>query len=236
MQLRRRPEAVVFDLDGTLVDSSRDIATAVNHALATHGFPTRAPEHLTALVGDGARWLVARATQLPCDDPAVDPVLATYSEYYEAHAIDATQPMASVVPTLAGLRGLPLAVCTNKPRTATDLVLGGLGLSCYFDVVVAGGDLPRLKPDPLPLLVVAQRLGVRARGLVMVGDGPQDVRCGRAVGAFTVGIPGPMTLPRCLVDSGPDALLDSIGALPGQLESWGWGRPSVRRSGRGTRG
>jgi phosphoglycolate phosphatase len=231
MQIDRSPQAIVFDLDGTLVDSSRDIAAAVNHALAAHGFPTRPPKQLATLVGDGARWLVARATELPHDDPAVDRVLATYSKYYEAHAVDATHPVAATVRTLTELQGLPLAVCTNKPRTATDLVLEGLGLACYFDIVVAGGDLPRLKPDPLPLLTIAERLGVHARELVMVGDGPQDVGCGRAVGAFTVGIQGGMTLPQRLLDARPDALLDSIGALPAQLRAWGWVRGGPRSAG-----
>ncbi|MBN1607432.1 MAG: HAD-IA family hydrolase [Polyangiaceae bacterium] len=228
MQHDRRPEAVVFDLDGTLVDSRQDIATAVNHALTAHGFPTRPPEYLTTLVGDGARWLIARATELPYDDPAVDPVFAAYSAYYEAHALETTRPMAAVAHTLTELRALPLAVCTNKPRATTELVLRGLGLSSLFRVVIAAGDLPRLKPDPLPLLTIAERLGVRARELVMVGDGPQDVCCGRAVGAFTVGIQGGLTQPKRLIDSRPDVLLDSMGALPRQLESWGWLRKAPR--------
>jgi phosphoglycolate phosphatase len=237
MHLDRRPEAVVFDLDGTLVDSRQDITTALNHALAAHGFAPRPPEYLATLVGDGARWLIARATELPLDDPAVDSVLDAYSRYYESHAIDATRPMPAVTQTLAQLAALPLAVCTNKPRPTTELVLGGLGLSRWFDIVVAAGDLPKLKPDPLPLLTIAERLGVRARDLVMVGDGPQDVSCGRAVGAFTVGIQGGLMPPEDLIASGPDALLDSMAALPHKLESWGWPRsPSIRRSARGMRG
>jgi phosphoglycolate phosphatase len=113
-------------------------------------------------------------------------------------------------------------VCTNKPRITAELVLEGLGMSSHFAIVVAGGDLPRLKPDPLPLLTIAERLGVRARDLVMVGDGPQDVHCGRAAGAFTVGVEGGMTPRERLIDARPDALIPSMRALPRLLQSWGW--------------
>jgi phosphoglycolate phosphatase len=229
MDSRRRPKAVVFDLDGTLVDSRQDIASAANHALAVHGYATRPPEQIVSFVGDGAHWLVARATGLSHDDPAVEPVLVTYSEYYAAHALDATQLMPGVGETLPELEGLALAVCTNKPRGATERVLGGLGMLSYFAMVIAGGDLPKLKPDPLPLLTIAARLGISPSELVMVGDGPQDVRCGRAVGAYTVGIRGGLMAPERLIESRPEALLDSMSALPEQLETWGWGRPTPGR-------
>lgn len=221
MAPERSPKAIVFDLDGTLVDSRRDIVTAVNHALVVHGLPTQPPELLVTFVGDGARWLVARASGLPYDDPALDPVLTTYSEYYTAHPLGATRTMPFVRRTLSALKRLPLAVCTNKPRATTELVLGGLGLLPFFTTVVAGGDVPRLKPDPLPLLTIAQRLRIEARALVMVGDGPQDLACGRAAGAFTVGIQGGMTAPERLVEGQPDALLDSMADLPTLVESWG---------------
>ncbi len=211
---KRSASAVVFDLDGTLVDSRGDIIGACLHMLAQHGRPALPPETIAGFVGDGARLLVARASNLSPDDPALAPLLETYLTFYAAHNHDQTVLMTGAIETLEALSELPLALCTYKPRASTDPLLDHLDLRRRFRIVIAGEDIARHKPHPDPLLEIARRLGIPTPNIVMVGDGPQDVECGRRAGAITVGIPGPF-LPRSrLLASRPDILLEQISQLP----------------------
>lgn len=177
---------VVFDLDGTLIDSREDIAAAANHALESHGFAALAMSEIAGYVGDGARLLLARAARLADDSPQLDPLLQTYLTYYAAHPTDHTRLLPGAHQALAALRHLPLALCTNKPRAITDAVLATLRLPAEFSVVVAAGDLPKLKPDPLPLQYIAEKLCLSTNQLVMVGDGAQDILCAKSAGSHSV--------------------------------------------------
>jgi phosphoglycolate phosphatase len=216
----------VFDLDGTLVDSRADIAVAANHVLARYGFAELTIDRISSFVGDGARWLMSRASGLTHDDSRLDALVDGFIAYYTAHPADSTHPLPHVVEALSALAALPLAVCTNKPRPTAEAVLDRLGLSARFDTLVAGGDLTTLKPDPLPLLTIARRLGKSPPQLVMVGDGPQDVLCGRRAGAFTVGVKGPMLPVAQLEDAHPDAMVETLLKLPEVLAGWGWQPPA----------
>ncbi|HEX2669401.1 MAG TPA: HAD-IA family hydrolase [Polyangiaceae bacterium] len=211
---------VVFDLDGTLIDSRLDIASSANHALGAHGFATLSVAEISRYVGDGARWLLARAARLEPDAPALDALLATFIAYYAEHPTAHTQLLPGARETLAELGHFPLALCTNKPRSITDRVLENLRLTGAFRVVIGGGDLPKNKPDPLPLLHIAERLGLSASELVMVGDGAQDIGCAKAAGAHAVGVDGGMQGREPLLASGPDVLLNSLFELPAALERW----------------
>jgi phosphoglycolate phosphatase len=111
-------------------------------------------------------------------------------------------------------------VCTNKPRKTTEIVLRALELENRFATVVAGGDLPRHKPDPAPLFEIAHRLDVKPEELVMVGDGPQDVECGRAAGARTVGVLGGIADRSRLLAAAPDCVVQSLTELPSVLRRW----------------
>lgn len=214
------PAAIVFDLDGTLVDSLEDIVATTRFALEAHGLAVPARELLAGYVGDGARLLLARASGLPPASPTLAAVLATFEERYAAHAADATRPMPGALATLDALADLPLAVCTNKPRSATLAVLSALGLAGRFMAVVAGDELPWRKPDPRVLHHVAEQLAVAPSGLVMVGDGPQDVECGRAAGARTVGVLGGIAPHERLLESRPDLVLSSLAELPRHVRGW----------------
>ncbi|HEY3257204.1 MAG TPA: HAD-IA family hydrolase, partial [Polyangiaceae bacterium] len=166
---------VVFDLDGTLIDSRLDIASSANHALGAHGFATLSVGEISGYVGDGARLLLARAARLEPSAPALDALLATFIDYYQQHPTDHTLLLPGAQEALTQLSHLPLALCTNKPRAITDRVLAQLRLPVRFRVVVASGDLPKNKPDPLPLRYIGEQLGLSPVQLVMVGDGAQDI-------------------------------------------------------------
>ena len=213
------PLAVVFDLDGTLIDSRLDIAAAANHMLRRHGQSEQSVEQICRNVGNGARYLVAHVVGLSENDRALEPWLETFLEYYTAHATDHSTLMPDTRRVLDALASMPLALCTNKPRATTDATLRGLSLNERFKVVVAGDDLPTRKPDPGPLLHIARELAVPPAALVMVGDGPQDIECARAAGARAVGVEGGI-LPRDeLVASGPDAMIE-LGELPALVAGW----------------
>jgi 2-phosphoglycolate phosphatase len=211
---------IVFDLDGTLIDSRLDIANSANHALGAHGFAQLSVSEISTYVGDGARLLLARAARLEATAPALDALLATFVAHYEEHPTDHTLLLPGAHEALAQLSHLPLALCTNKPRSITDRVLANLRLPAEFRVVIGGGDLARNKPDPLPLLHIAAKLGLSPTELVMVGDGSQDIACAKAAGAHSVGVLGGLQGSDRLLASAPDVLLDTLLELPAALVQW----------------
>jgi phosphoglycolate phosphatase len=219
-----RITAVLFDLDGTLIDSLPDLAAAVNRLLAAEGRPPLPDDAVKVMVGDGAGTLVERAFAarggLP--GPEVSPFLARFLADYEPRAAELTRPWPGVVETLETLKslGLKLAVCTNKPSRATAEVLAALGLAGYFDVVVGGDDAPALKPDPVHVLVTLERLGVSAGQAAMIGDSLNDVLAAQAAGVPAVVVSfgycrGPA------VELGAEVVIDDFRDLPGALASLG---------------
>lgn len=211
----RKVSGVVFDLDGTLVDSRRDIAESANHALERAGLSRLAHDELESYVGDGAPLLMARAARLDVKDPKVTQMVADFLDYYAANPIAHTDLMPGALAALEGLSAYPLGVCTNKPRRTTLAVLQGLKLDSRFGGLVAGDDLPQRKPDPAMVHETARRMGVPTSEVVMVGDGPQDVLAGRAAGAYTVGVRGGIQAYERLQASEPDVIIDSLAELTG---------------------
>jgi phosphoglycolate phosphatase len=211
---------IVFDLDGTLIDSRFDIANAANHALGVAGFATLSVPEIASYVGDGARPLLARAARLDPEAPELDGLLKAFLAYYAAHPTDHTQLLPGAHEALAELSHLPLALCTNKPRSITDAVLANLRLPVRFAAIVGGGDLPKSKPDPLPLLHIAERLSLNPAQLVIVGDGPQDILCAKAAGARSIAVEGGMQALERLLATKPDLVLKSLSGLPEVIERW----------------
>jgi len=211
-----RPRALLFDLDGTLVDSRRDIADACNAALVAHGRSPLTIEAILPMIGDGARALIARALE-PSSEAFVDDVLATFRAYYLEHPCvhSVLLPGAREVLEEAHADALPCALVTNKPRDVTLALLDALGIAGAFAVVWGGGDGP-LKPAPDSVLATITRLGVAAPDAWMIGDGPQDIGAGRAAGCFTVAVPGIAERERLLA-SGPDLVCESLDDLRVEL-------------------
>ena len=217
------PAAVVFDLDGTLIDSRGDIVAAVNHALAATGRKALPGQVIVRYVGDGARALCAQAAQLPEAAEEVDAILAAFIAYYARHPVDFTRWMPGAPEALAALSelgDLELAICTNKPRETTDAVLSALGVRSSFRAVIAGGDTPGKKPEPGPLLHIAELLAVAPQRLVMVGDGPQDIECARRAGARAIAIEGGFSSPERLFEARPDVTLHSLNELMEVIRRW----------------
>lgn len=217
------PKAVVFDLDGTLIDSRGDIVAALNHALISTGSSPQPASKIVPLVGNGARSLCARAVNLPDNDPEVDELVRLFLDYYHAHPLDFTRwaPGAlQALEDLSAMEGMLIGLCTNKHRSTTEAVLAGLGIADRFGAVVAGGDLPERKPDPEPLLLTAKLLDVDPRTVVMVGDGVQDVVCAKNAGAWSVAVESGFTPTDELMLATPNVAVKDLSLVAGIVQRW----------------
>lgn len=176
--------AVLFDLDGTLVDSAPDLTSALSDALAEWDQAPVSLAQVRCWVGNGSRKLVARALAdrgLP--DSITDPVLAAFMSHYEHRLTERSVCYEGVVAALQRLHagGWPMACVTNKPSRFVRPLLDALDLGALLPVQVGGDTLAVRKPDPRPLAFAAERLGVDAGAVVMVGDSLTDVEAARAL-------------------------------------------------------
>lgn len=178
------PLTVVFDLDGTLVDTAPDLAQAMNAVLDAHGRGHVPLAQVRHMVGQGARVLMAKAmaaTGEPAADPLLDQLFDEFLEFYLAHIADLSTPFAGVERELKRCAdaGYALGICTNKPESASHLLLDQLGLSHYFRSVVGGDSLAIKKPDAEHIHETVRRAGGRAGHAIMVGDSSNDIDAAR---------------------------------------------------------
>lgn len=176
---------VVFDLDGTLIDSRADLANATNAMLEELGGARLPDAHVVEMVGEGAAVLVRRALSASGLDPETPGALDRFLVHYENGLLDHTRPYDGMVESLERIDGgMPMAVLTNKPRAATDRILAGLGLGRFFMMAI-GGDSPHgRKPGPAGLLHIAAFAGVAPRDTLLVGDSPIDLQTARRAGTM----------------------------------------------------
>ncbi|MEX0383233.1 phosphoglycolate phosphatase [Spiribacter sp. 1M153] len=186
---------LLFDLDGTLVDSAPDLATAVNHSLADLGHAALSETRVRQWIGDGARRLVARAIagrrDIDAEPPETEAALARFFVHYHDCLCDRSQLYPGVRDGLDRLRALgrPMAVVTNKPAAFTGPLLEALGIAGYFGATVSGDTLGVKKPDPAPLIHAADQLGVAVGDCLYVGDSAADQGAAAAAGMPLVRVP-----------------------------------------------
>lgn len=178
------PAALVVDLDGTLVDSGRDIAAAVNLTRRDLGLAELPIPAIVALIGEGARVLIQRALPAGWDEPAIDGALQRLLDHYDRTCTDTTAAYPGIPEALERLASrYPLGLLTNKPERVTRQVLEHLDLARFFPIVVGGDSGPTRKPDPSGLLGIARDLGAVVGTVMLVGDSPVDVATARAAGS-----------------------------------------------------
>ncbi len=209
---------VVFDLDGTLIDATGDLATAVNRALAKLVPGTSAIPELVirSFIGEGAQLLVSRSLSFAGVELPLQQVLPVFLDCYRSCLLDTTVLYPGVQDTLDALAGHTLAVLTNKPGDLSRAILEGLGVASRFARIYGGGDLPARKPDPIGLTRLLEETGLSPGDAVLVGDSAIDVRTGRAASVRTVGVTYGLD-PEGLRREGPDVLIDDIRSLPDVL-------------------
>ena len=213
-----RPTAIVWDLDGTLVDSVPDLASALNTVLDKRGFFTLPIDEIRLMIGNGVPKLVERgfnAVGVRPDPSQLDQLVAMFVREYRKCATDNTRPYPGVVEVLEEIHGMsiPMGVCTNKPESFTRQILEGLGLSRFFISVVGGDSTAAKKPDPEPVRACVRGLASVPASSLMIGDSIHDVHAARAAGVAIGVVPwGYRSAPA--EELGADFVVNDLASLP----------------------
>jgi phosphoglycolate phosphatase len=207
-----RLRLLIFDLDGTLIDSRQDLTNAVNAMLRNFGRAELPCDLIATYIGDGAPMLVRRALGDPDDERFLKEGLEFFLSYYREHKLDTTYVYDGVLDSLQSIRDgqnrdLKMAVLTNKPIRPSRDIIHALGLSDFFFQVYGGNSFPTKKPDPQGALQLLKEAGVTAAEAAMIGDSANDVMTAHNAGLFSVGLMYGLS-PNSLEKVPPDILLD----------------------------
>jgi phosphoglycolate phosphatase len=223
-EIRMKPPIVVFDLDGTLVDTAPDLVASMNHALASVGKTPIDDENFSRFVGQGARIMLERAYRANGDDlpgSTLDALLADFLEHYRANMPGASAPYDGVmqsIDTLSSL-GYLVAVCTNKTEDNAVRLLEKLGISDGFSAICGQDTFPMRKPDPQHLLLTIERAGGDPGRALMVGDSETDIVTAKRAGIPVVAVDFGYT-DRPVTDFDPDHIISHFETLvPPLVES-----------------
>lgn len=212
--------ALLFDLDGTLVDSVPDIAVAIDRMLLDLRREPAGEARVRFWVGNGGRMLVRRALAFDaCGVPDDDPQLPQALEIFFAHYHDSNGVASRLYPGVAealdgfAARGLPMAIITNKPHRYIEPLFAALGILQHFPVLIGGDTLPVKKPDPAPLLLACEQLAVVPPQALMIGDSKNDIDAARAAGCPVVAVDYGYNYGRPIADDKPDRVISDLREL-----------------------
>ena len=207
-------DLLVFDLDGTLVDSTLDLANSVNATRVHLGMPPLPVSTVASYVGNGAPVLIRKAIGTDADEETLDLALTYFLSWYRDHILDNTLPYAGVMDGLeqAQRAGHKMAVLTNKPERFSKTLLAGLGMDKYFFRVYGGNSFPEKKPNPFGLHKLMEEAGAQPESTWMIGDSSVDILTARNAGVRCVGVTYGIQ-PESLETYPPDVLLDSLAGL-----------------------
>lgn len=209
---------LIFDLDGTLIDSKLDLANSINAMLQHMGRAQLSNEKIYSLVGNGAPVLVRRALGEGATDPEADQGLSFFLSYYRTHMLDNTVTYPGVLEALKLLENHPMAVLTNKPVRFSQAIIDGLGLGRYFRFVYGGNSFEKKKPNPMGVEILLRELTATPGEAMMVGDSEVDVQTARNAGIWACGVSYGLGTEGLRVHP-PDIMLDSLTELPSYLNS-----------------
>lgn len=207
-------KAVIFDLDGTLLNTLGDLTAAVNHGLSACGLPTRTAAQVRSYLGDGVKELISRACPPDADEATRAAVLEHYLPYYAAHNRDLTVPYDGVTDLLTALRaqGIRIAVVSNKHDAGVQALCAHY-FDGLLDAAVGGGSARPLKPAPDGLFYAMERLGVTSDEVWYVGDSAQDVQTARHAGVKCAAVTWGFQDRDRLAAERPAALVDTVEEL-----------------------
>jgi phosphoglycolate phosphatase len=206
-------ELLVFDLDGTLVDSELDLANSVNAMLQEIGRKPLSVERIASYIGQGVAVLVRRALGTGAAPDDVERAKEIFLKHYREHMLDHTAPYPGVREALVDLGNHKMAVLTNKPVHFSRAMLSGLGLAGCFLQVYGGNSFENKKPDPIGLNRLMEETQVPASRTMMIGDSISDVLAGRNAGVWTCGVNYGFGAPT-LDEAPPDIRIDDLRELP----------------------
>jgi len=180
--------ALIFDLDGTLIDSKQDLIRSVNAMLVETGREPLHEDTVSSYIGHGAPRLVARALGNGATEEECERALRFFLAHYDAHKLDSTRAYPGVTEALQELRDFPMAVLTNKPVRASRKILEGLGLASFFRAAYGGNSFETKKPDPLGAKKILEELGAAPAQALIVGDSEVDVQTARNTGTLAAAV------------------------------------------------
>jgi phosphoglycolate phosphatase len=212
--------ALVFDLDGTLIDSKLDLALSIDATLKHMGRASLPHELIYSYVGNGAAVLVRRALGDAVTDAEADAGHRFFLAYYREHMLDNTVTYPGVREALEALGHHPMAVLTNKPVRFSEKILEGLRIASYFRCVYGGNSFETKKPDPEGLNTILRAFKIEPRQAMLVGDSDVDVRTARNAGAWACGVSYGLGLESMRAHP-PDLMLDNLAELPAYLNGRG---------------
>jgi phosphoglycolate phosphatase len=212
--------ALIFDLDGTLIDSKQDLIRSVNAMLVEMGREALHEDTISGYIGHGAPKLVGRALGNGTTEDERERALKFFLAHYEEHKLDTTCAYPGVAEALKELRELPMAVLTNKPVRVSNRILEGLGLAKYFRAVYGGNSFETKKPDPLGAKKILDELDAAPAEAMMIGDSEVDVQTARNAGTLAAAVNyGFGTHDRAVYPA--DIYLESLAELPALLRNPG---------------
>ena len=206
-------QLVVFDLDGTLADTKKDLALSVNAMREFMGLGPLPLEAVTSYIGHGVTVLIKRALGDQADDGEVKKGLAFFLDHYSQHLLDNTVAYPGVPEALEELRNRKLAVLTNKPTNFSREIIAGLGLARYFFEIYGGDSFPLKKPDPTGVRTLMSISSIAPARTLIVGDSDTDVQTGRNADVWTCGVTYGFGR-KALTEANPDLLIDDLRELP----------------------
>ena len=209
-----KAELIIFDLDGTLVDSKRDIAYAVNLTLARINHPPLSKELIYEYVGHGVRPLIEKAVLATGGNGSIENAIAIFQEVYMKHLLDTTVLFDGIAEVLEHFSGKTLAVATNKPYKYSVKILDGLKVLDKFVSVKGGDSVPEKKPHPMMLEAIMKEAGIGPENAVIIGDSAVDILSGKNARMKTIGVTYGFRPPLEIIESDSDA----VAATPLELK------------------
>ncbi len=214
-------ELIIFDLDGTIVNSIFDIADGVNHVLNSMKRRSISTKEVQNMVGSGVRKLIELALNGTEDEEVMENALIKFQEYYSNNLTTKTRPYKGVVSTVQQLSVYKKAIYSNKPQELTTKVIKDLDLNSYFNVVQGADDSKyKRKPSPEGIAYILEKLHVKPAHALMVGDSTHDIQAGKKAGLMTCAVTYGYREEKILAEESPDYMIHQLPELVDILESF----------------
>ncbi len=209
---------IIFDLDGTLIDSKNDIADSVNYTLKNLHLPAVQNSIIYSYVGNGVLPLLEKVISRSNKKSNLEDALKVFRKHYEDHLLDTTRLYPGVMEILKCFSDVNMGLVSNKPEGFAKKILKGLKVDCFFPVVIGGDTLKTKKPEPEGVNMIMDRFGADLHETIIVGDGGVDIKTGKEAGIHTCGVSYGLRDRSELVEAGADIIIDDIRELKNYIK------------------